>query len=103
MESFYIPIANKIRRAISDYVVKYAIRTAFEADLRSLVCGIADEDMTQVYKYYDEVYAWELFCAFDSILKKAPPSALRGHYKLLKKHCNFQLRLQSFSFRVVNS
>jgi len=36
----------------------------------------------------------------DNILKTASPSALRGHdRKLLKRHCNSQLRLQSFSFR----
>jgi len=32
----------------------------------------------------------------------APPSVLRGHdYKLLKRHCHSQVRLQ-FSYRVVN-
>jgi len=37
------------------------------------------------------------------VLKMAPPSVLRGHdYKLLKRHCHSQLRLQFFSYRVVN-
>jgi len=56
-------------------------------------------DMIEVYKYLHWMYS----VPYDSLLKKALPSALRGHnYKLLKRHCHSQLRLQFFSFRVTN-
>jgi len=68
-------------------------------DLPSLVYRRC-RGMTEMYKYMHGNYS----VPSDSILKKASPSALHGHIcKLLKRHCNFQRRLQSFIFRVVNS
>ena len=56
-------------------------------------------DMTEVYKYLHGSYS----LPGNSVLKMAPPSVLRGHdYKLLKRHCHSQLRLQFFSYHVVN-
>jgi len=61
-----------------------------------------------VYRRYrgdiiEQVSARNVFVPSDSLLRKAQPSALRGHdYKLLKRHCHSQLRLQFFYFRVIN-
>jgi len=51
-------------------------------------------DIIEVYKYLHGMY----FVPSNSLSRKAPPSALiRGHdYKLLKRHCHSQLRLQFF-------
>ena len=67
--------------------------------LPSLVYRRQTGDMIEVYKYLHGMYS----LPYDSLLKKAVPSALRGHnYKLLKRHCHLQLRLQFFVFRVTN-
>jgi len=56
--------------------------------------------MIEVYKYLHGMYS----VPYDSLLKKAVPSALRGHnYKLLKRHCHSQLRLQFFSLCVTKN
>ena len=55
--------------------------------------------MIEFYKYLHGMYS----VPYDSLLQEAPPCALRGHnYKLIKRHCHTQLRLQFFSFRVTN-
>jgi len=60
---------------------------------------IYTEEMIEVYKYLHGIYS----VPYDNLLKKALPSALRGHnYKLLKRHCHPQSRLQFFVFRVTN-
>ena len=67
--------------------------------LPSLVYRRYRGDMIEVYKYLHRSYS----LPGDSVLKMAPPSVLRGHdYKLLKRHCHSQLRLQFFSYCVVN-
>jgi len=66
--------------------------------LPSLVYRRYRGDMIEIYKY---ILHWMYSVPYDSLLKKALPSALRGHnYKLLKRHWHSQLRFQFFSFRV---
>ena len=56
--------------------------------------------MIEVYNYLHGM----CFMPSDSLLRKAPPSAMRGHdHKLLKRHCHSQLRLQFFIFSVNSS
>jgi len=66
-------------------------------DLPSLAYRRYRGDMIEVYKYLNGLYPLHS----DSILTKAPPSALLGHhYKLLKRQRSTNLRLHFFSFRV---
>jgi len=62
-------------------------------NLTSLVYRRHRGDMIEVYKYLHEMYS--LRC--DSLLRKTSPSALRGHdYKLFKRQCHSELRLNFF-------
>jgi len=68
-------------------------------NLPSLVYRRYRGDMIEVYKYLHGSYS----LPGDSVLKMALPSVLRGHdYMLLKRQRHSQLRLQFFSYRVVN-
>ena len=68
-------------------------------DLLSLIYCRYRGDMIEVYKYLNGFYSLHS----DSILKKAPPSTLRGHrYKLLKRQSSTHLRLYFVSFWVVS-
>jgi len=94
---------ERFRRRATKLVTGFS-NTLYENRLKSmklpsLVYRRYRGDMIEVYKYLHRIYS----VPYDSLLKKALPAALRVHnYKLLKRHCHSQLRLQFFSFRVTN-
>jgi len=88
--------ATKLVIGFSDMTYENRLRAM---ELPSLVYRRYRGDMIEVYKYLYGMYS----VPCNSLLKRALPSALRGHdYKLFKRQCHSQLRLQFFSLRVTN-
>ena len=70
-----------------------------QLDLPSLVYRRCRGDVIEVYKYLNGLN----FFSNDGLLPLAPVSALRRHdYKLLTRLCHTGLKLNSFTYRVVN-